>query len=181
MNIQTHGPLARLVLIFALTTVVAACQTNGGVNPGNQAAESAQAEIEEFIAPGDVLPIKSIVDVNGKTIDLADPDKRKLVILFATWCKDSNRALKALNTSDLLDDDSIEVIAIAREETTDIVTAWRDENHIKTPLATDPDRTIFRQFAAAGIPRFVTVGTDNRVIKMNLAETEDPLSLIEWQ
>ncbi|MCW8926325.1 MAG: TlpA family protein disulfide reductase [Xanthomonadales bacterium] len=181
MNILTKRPLARLALVFALATVVAACQTNGGVNPGDKAAESAQPEFEDFIVPGDVLPIESVIDVNGKTVDLADPDKRKLVILFATWCKDSNRALKALNASELLNDDAIVVIAIAREESDETVIAWRDENGIETPLAADPDRGIYKQFATAGIPRFIMVGTDNRVIKMNLAETEDPLSLIEWQ
>jgi microcystin degradation protein MlrC/peroxiredoxin len=136
---------------------------------------------EEFIGPGDVLPIQSIIDINGETIDLAAPDKRKLVILFATWCKDSNHALKALNQSELLDDDSIEIIAIAREEDVETVVAWRDENNIRIPLAVDPDRSIYKQFAAAGVPRIITVSTDNRVIRMNLAEVEDPLGLIEWQ
>ena len=83
--------------------------------------------------------------------------------------------------SELLNDDSVEIIAIAREETADTVIAWRDKYGIKTPLATDPDRSIFKQFAAAGIPRFIMVSADNNVIKMNLAEDEDPLSLIEWQ
>jgi peroxiredoxin len=89
--------------------------------------------------------------------------------------------LKALNQSELLDDDSIEIIAIAREEDVETVVAWRDENNIRIPLAVDPDRSIYKQFAAAGVPRIITVSTDNRVIRMNLAEVEDPLGLIEWQ
>ena len=76
---------------------------------------------------------------------------------------------------------AIEVIAIAREETADIVIPWRDTHGIRVPMAVDPDRAIFQQFAAAGVPRFITVDEDNRVIKMNLAEVEDPLSLIEWR
>jgi peroxiredoxin len=120
------------------------------------------------------------VDVNGQTLDLGSKDKRKLVILFATHCPDSNRALKALNQSELLDDKSIEIVAIAREETVETVIAWRDRHGIRTPLAVDPDRSIFKMFAAAGIPRFVTVSTDNQIIKMSLAEGEDQLGLIEW-
>ncbi|MGD9265172.1 MAG: M81 family metallopeptidase [Lysobacterales bacterium] len=136
---------------------------------------------EEFISAGDTLPIQSVINLDGETVDLAAPGKRKLVVLFATWCKDSNRAMKALNQSGLLADESIEVIAIAREETADIVIPWRDLHGIRVPMAVDPDRAIFKQFAAAGVPRFITVDEDNRVIKMNLAEVEDPLSLIEWR
>jgi len=136
---------------------------------------------EEFVTAGQTLPIQSVVDVNGETIDLTETDKRKLVILFATHCKDSNRALKALNHSELLNDDSIQIVAIAREEIAETVIAWRDRFDINTPLATDPDRSIFNLFAAAGIPRFITVSADNKLIKMNLAEEENQLSLIEWR
>ena len=74
----------------------------------------------------------------------------------------------------------VEIIAIAREESAETVIAWRDENGIKVPLATDPDRSIYNMFAAVGIPRFITVSTDNKVIKMTLAEGENQLSLIDW-
>lgn len=186
MNIQVcNTSLCRSFTALLLTVLLAACQATGGVSGDGLAADTSAAapgpKYQEFIAPGDVLPIESIVDVNGETIDLATPHKRKLVILFATWCKDSNRTLKAMNKSELLADDSIEVIAIAREETVETVVEWRDKHGIKTPLAADPDRSIYKRFAAAGVPRLITVSADNKVIKMNLAEVEDPLSLIEWQ
>jgi peroxiredoxin len=178
--------LSRLCTILLATSLMSACQTNGVKSPGTEVADTTatsqeKPQYEEFIAAGELLPIETVVDVNGKTVDLSATDKRKLVILFATWCSDSNRALKALNQSELLNDDSVEIIAIAREETTETVIAWRDKHGIKTPLATDPDRRIYKMFAAAGVPRFITVSTDNKVIKMNLAEGENQLSLIEWQ
>ena len=172
--------------IFILTaSLLSACQTTSGTTSdqgasGSTATSKAKPKYEEFISAGQTLPIRSIVDVNGQTMDLGSKDKRKLVILFATHCPDSNRALKALNQSELLDDKSIEIVAIAREETVETVIAWRDRHGIRTPLAVDPDRSIFKMFAAAGIPRFVTVSTDNQIIKMNLAEGEDQLGLIEW-
>ena len=178
--------LSRLCLILLATFVMSACQT-GGVTSSNEEAVNTTAtspgkpKYDEFVTAGQVMPLESVIDVNGKTIDLTATDKRKLVILFATSCTDSNRAMKALNKSELLNDDSVEIIAIAREETAKTVIAWRDEHGIKIPLAADPDRNIYKMFAAAGIPRFITVSTDNRVIKMNLAEEEDQLSLIEWQ
>jgi len=142
--------------------------------------EQTAPKYQEFIHSGDMLPISSIVDINGNNINLADNNKRKLVILFATWCSDSNRALKALNQSPLLDDPTIEIIAIAREEANENVIKWRDEHNIKVPLATDVDRSIYKQFAVGGIPRLITVSKDNKVIKMNLAEGEEQLKLIHW-
>jgi len=80
----------------------------------------------------------------------------------------------------LLNDPTIEVIAIAREETTETVVKWRDEHNIIVPLATDSDRSIYKQFAVGGIPRLITVDEDNKVIKMNLAEGEEQLKLVQW-
>ena len=178
--------LSRLCVILLTVFLMSACQMNEVISPDEElgdttATSKEKPEYEEFIAAGQPLPIGSVVDVDGKTIDLTAADNRKLVILFATWCSDSNRALKALNQSDLLNEDSVQIIAIAREETAETVIAWRDKHGIRVPLAADPDRSIYKMFAAAGVPRFITVSTDNKVIKMNLAEEEDPLSLIEWQ
>jgi peroxiredoxin len=135
---------------------------------------------QEFIQAGDLLPLSKIKNLEGDLVDLESGDKRKLVILFATWCSDSNRALKALNQSELLSDESIEIIAIAREESEATVKAWRDKFDIKVPLAVDSDRSIYKQFAVGGIPRIITVSKDNKIIKMNLAEGENQLDLIEW-
>lgn len=147
----------------------------------NNPVEKRLAKYQEFIHTGDEFPIHSIVDVNGNAIDLTNNKKRKLMVLFATWCSDSNRALKALNQSPLLNDPSVEVIAIAREETNAEVIKWRDEHNINVALATDVDRSIYKQFAIGGIPRLITVSEDNKVIKMNLAEGEEQLKLIHWQ
>jgi len=142
--------------------------------------EQPAPKYQEFIHSGDILPMSSIVDIDGNSINLADKNKRKLVILFATWCSDSNRALKALNQSPLLNDSTIEIVAIAREETNEDVMKWRDEHQIKVALATDVDRSIYKQFAVGGIPRLITVNEDNKVIKMNLAEGDGQLKLIHW-
>jgi peroxiredoxin len=178
--------LFKLCTIVLATSLTSACQTNAVISPDEELADGTGTSLEnpkyeEFIAAGQLLPIESVVDVNGETVDLTTKDKRKLVILFATWCSDSNHALKVLNNSNLLNDDSVQIIAIAREETAETVIAWRDEHGIRIPLAADPDRSIYKLFAAAGVPRFVMVSTDNKVIKMNLAEEEHPLSLVEWQ
>jgi len=171
--------LSRLCAILLAAFLMSACQINGVISSNEELADTTttsmeRPELQEFIITGQALPIESVVDVTAT-------DKRKLVILFATWCSDSNRALKSLNQSELLNDNSVEIIAIAREETAETVIAWRDEHGIKTPLAADPDRSIYKMFASGGVPRFITVSTDNKVIKMNLAEGQNQLSLIEWE
>lgn len=169
-----------LTSLFIISCVLlSGCQSTP-VKTITPIASQATPKYEEFIQPGQLLPLQSITDVNGKLVDLTNQNKKKMVILFATWCSDSNRLLKALNQSPILNDESIEIIAIAREENDDVVKAWRDKFDIKTPLATDPDRSIYKQFAVGGIPRIITVSADNKIIKMNLAEGVEQLHLIEW-
>ncbi len=174
--------LKKLLSILFITSCIllSACQSTPIKPPATEVVQT-KPKYEEFIQAGESLPLHSITDINGNLVDLTNPSKRKLVILFATWCSDSNRLLKVLNKSAILNDKSIEIIAIAREESTDVVKAWADKFDIKVPLAVDPDRSIYKQFAVGGIPRIVTVSEDNTMIKMNLAEGVEQLNLIEWE
>jgi peroxiredoxin len=159
----------RIVLLISIF-VLAACQSTSNDLP----------KYEEFVGAGDLLPITSIKSINGDEIDLQNSNKKKLVVLFATWCSDSNRLIRALNQSEILTDENIEVVAIAREEDTDTVKAWRDKLQLKMPLAVDPDRSIYKRFAVGGIPRLIMVANDNSIIKMNLAEGYNQLAKIQW-
>ncbi|MCW8875757.1 MAG: redoxin family protein [Kangiellaceae bacterium] len=163
---------SKIISIILLSLFLSGCQL--------WSASASKSKYKEFLGSGDELPITKITDVDGNLIELDSPGKKKLVILFATWCSDSNRALKALNQSPMLNDENLEVVAIAREESEDTVKAWRKTHSIKVPLAVDLDRNIYRQFAEAGIPRLITVSKDNKIIKMNLAEGESQLDLIQW-
>jgi hypothetical protein len=163
----------QLLFIASIALTLSACQAL----PLNQ---SNTVVYDEYVNKGDVLPIESITTIDGKIVDFKQPGKRKLVILFATWCHDSNNLLNALNRSALLDNDDIEIIAIAREEDAETVTAWRDKRGIKIKLAVDKDRSTYKRFASGGIPRLITVGENNKIIKMNLAEGENQLEKIIW-
>ena len=159
---------------MSLWTSLIACQSP------NAAVDEVTNKYQEYITAGDILPIASITTIDGIDINLHRTDKKKLVVLFATWCSDSNRLLTALNNSPLLRDDSMQVIAIAREEDNEIVTAWRDKREIDVVIAVDKDRSIYNRFADGGIPRIITVDEDNKVIKMNLAEGQEPLNKVIW-
>lgn len=174
MNKSRTSTLKQLLFTASMALSLSACQAI----PLNQP----QAVVfDEYINTGDILPLETITTIDGKSVNLQQLGKRKLVVLFATWCSDSNRLLKALNNSPLLDDSSIDIIAIAREEDIKTVTNWRDKRGIKVALAVDNDRSIYKRFASGGIPRLITVGENNKIIKMNLAEGEEQLSKIVWQ
>lgn len=177
-NIMINKTLFFAVLTSAL---VGGCNSTVATNePLVEITENVpKPKYEEFVFANSALPISQIIDIDGNKIELSKGKNKKLVILFATWCSDSNRALKALNNSDILQDPNIDVIAIAREETKETVSKWRALNNISVPLAVDPDRSIFKQFAAAGIPRMITV-ENGRIIAMNLAEGENQLDQIVW-
>ena len=174
--------MTRLICAAAITFALAGCQLTDTLLVKNtvNANSATHPKYSEYVQSGQLLPITSVINVEGTNVDLSNPEKKKLVVLFATWCSDSNRALKALNESPLLNDDNVEVIAIAREETKEQVIEWRDKHNINVPLAVDPERKIYAQFAEGGIPRFVTVSRDNKIIKMNLAEDENQLNKIVW-
>jgi thiol-disulfide isomerase/thioredoxin len=164
----------KAIIFMPLSISLIACQSL------NATFDEVTNKYQEYIIAGDILPIASITTIDGIDINLHRTDKKKLVVLFATWCSDSNRLLTALNNSPLLRDDSMQVIAIAREEDNEIVTAWRDKREIDVVIAVDKDRSIYNRFADGGIPRIITVDEDNKVIKMNLAEGQEPLNKVIW-
>lgn len=167
-------------ILISVITLLSACQSSNSAIEQSLKPKETIPEHQIYVKAGDTLPLKSITDIEDNVVNLESTDKKKLVILFATWCPDSNRLLKALNNSPLLNDNNIEVIAISREESSDVVEAWALEHDIKTPLALDIDRSIFSKFASGGIPRIITVSRDNKIIKMSLEEGQEQLSHIQW-
>ena len=174
--------MLKRVSLVLLTFMFVGCQsTPHQGNTQDRTTASTQPKHQEYLHAGDKLPIEMIERIDGKKINLKSLKKRKIVILFATWCHDSNRLIKALNKTNILHDDAIEIIAIARGETKQTVATWRDKFSLDVPFAVDTDQAIYKQFASGGIPRIITVDENNHIIKMNLAEGYEQLSLIEWQ
>jgi peroxiredoxin len=173
--VKTNNNMIKRILFSALIAVsLSACQAIPTGQP--------QAPVfDEYINGGDILPIDKITTIDGEVLDLHQLGKRKLVVLFATWCTDSNSLMLALNESSVLKDNNIDVVAISREEDLETISAWRDKRGITIKLATDVDRSIYKRFASGGIPRVITVGENNKIIKMNLAEGQQQLEKIVWQ
>jgi len=169
--------------------ILTACTTKG-VNDRDISSENSQSpdshvpvvtpKYETYVKAGQPLPLEAVETIDGKSIQFGRSDSRTLVILFATWCSDSQRAMKALKTSPLLKDKGVRIVAIARENTPAEVEQFKAEYDLTIDMVADVDRRIYKQFASAGIPRFIMVDEDNNIVNAVLAEGENQMDLIQW-
>ncbi|WP_462170543.1 TlpA family protein disulfide reductase [Pseudoalteromonas xiamenensis] len=66
---------------------------------------------ETYVAKGDKFKDMTLTSIQGDTVSF-DQNKKKLIVLFATWCSDSKRTLRELKASPLISDPTLEIIAI---------------------------------------------------------------------
>ncbi|MCO7224196.1 TlpA disulfide reductase family protein [Pleionea sp. CnH1-48] len=188
--------LAKFIGIFLIGFSISSCSSVQPTQPALAKDEVAKDKVaknkvakdkvvkdkyETYISAGQAMPLSAVTDIEGKEIQLDTIGEKKLVVLFATWCSDSQRAMKALNQSEFLSQEGLTIVAIGREQKVEEIKKWQDEQKIRFSLAADPDRSIYSQFAAAGIPRLIMVDENNRIHKMVLAEDQTPLDHISWK
>ena len=125
-------------------------------------------------------PLQNLTDIDGNLIDLQQPNKRKLMIFFATWCGDSKRLMQQLQTSPLLNDPQLLIVAIGREENQQALQQFKAEFKLPLHFVADPDRTLYQQFTDKGIPRVVLVNEQNLVVKTFLGEIPRAIDEIVW-
>ena len=169
--------ISRYITFTLALSLLLGCASEHGVN---NTSHSPAVDMAFLVTPGQLMPLTQVTDITGNKRVLNTPGRRKLVILFATWCPDSQRAMKALQASALINDETLDIVAIAREQKVGDVMSWGAENNIKTPLVADESRDIYRQFAHAGIPRFIMVDEQNLIVGTVLAEGEKQLEQIRW-
>ena len=145
--------VSKLLIVCSVLSSLLACQNTYLTQPKNDYSTN---QYYEFVHTGDVLPIDKVTTIDDRELNLHAVGKKKLIIFFATWCSDSNRLMHALNSSPLLNDDKVEVIAIAREEDKETVKAWQQARNSNVQLAVDVDRTLYKKFASGGFPRIIT-------------------------
>lgn len=172
--------MKQLLLSTICTLILAGCASTQTSSPTDTNPVAEKSKYETYIKVGQVMPLHTVTTIDGQNIDLTNPEKRKLVILFATWCSDSQRAMKALHESDILNQEDLQTVAIARENTVEEIEKFRQERNITIDLVADVDQSIYKQFASAGIPRFIMVDKNNRIVNQVLAEGENQIELIQW-
>lgn len=134
---------------------------------------------ETYIQVGQAFKHTHFNNIKGAPITL-NPNKNKLVILFATWCSDSQRTLKELQASPLLHDSSVQIIAIGREENSTTLSKFNIDYQLPFDLVADPDRAIYKQYANKGVPRLILLDKHNNVVKTLIGEQANILDQVIW-
>ncbi|MCL1125043.1 TlpA family protein disulfide reductase [Shewanella surugensis] len=172
------------VLVVALSITACSHSTGQLTTATHPAPAPIEAKYQTYVEVGQRVPVMQLTDIQGRQINLAQSKHKKLLILFATWCPDSQRAMKALVQSDLINAANIDIIGIGREETVLSLSQFAEEYHLPFSLVADKDKSLYRQFANAGIPRFILLDENNKIVKTLLLEDEakegELLAPIQW-
>lgn len=163
----------RTAFILFLLIASNACASNGKVAQDKPAYET-------YVEIGQTMPLTGLTDYRGKPVRVDEIGKRKLVLLFATWCSDSQRAITQIMASELADDPQLRIIGIGRGENAETLAKFEAEYRTNFPLVMDADKAIYNQFANAGIPRIILVDGDNRIVKTLIGEMPRPIDEIIW-
>ena len=122
---------------------------------------------------GDRMPHISVQKVSGDSFSYADDEGKVLVVNFwATWCGPCQIEMPRLQ-KDIWEkynsSPSFAMIAIAREQTQDVVVAFQKKHSIFTfPMAIDPHRSTYSLFADSGIPRTYVVDRHGTIVYQSL-------------
>lgn len=133
-----------------------------------------------LLAPGALQPLSVLTDIQGQTIRLDQPQQRKLLIFFATWCSDSQRAIRQIQASKLVQQQDLQIVGIGREENVASLRQFAADYQLSFPLVADPDRQLYQQFTNSGIPRLVLVDQHNRIVRTLLAEIPNVVPELQW-
>ena len=135
---------------------------------------------------GDRIPQFTVITLDGKRFSSTEVKGKVLVLnLWATWCAPCRVEMPRLEREIWMNSNpnDLAMVAIAREETNEQITAFQKANGFTFPMAADPDRSIFKLFASGGIPRTYVIGRGGTILYQSLgyekAEFDKLKSVIE--
>lgn len=159
---------------------LAGCSQSAAIQPAVPHHSQQQAAVAlPGLQAGESLPWRELTAIDGKPV-LLQNGQRQLLIFFATWCSDSQRAMRQLMASALVSQPDLQIVGIGREEDAAALTAFARVYQLNFALVADPDRALFRQVAEKGIPQLVTVNPAGQVQQVLLGEVPDAISLLHW-
>lgn len=174
-------PLLSHIAALCLTSFALTACSNNAHTPEQMPATTATTNdkgYQTYIHAGEHFKQNTFTDIDNQEVKLGD--NKKLVILFATWCSDSQRVIKQIQASPLINDTQLQIIAIGREETTQSLTQFAQDYNLEFSLIADPERAIYSQYANKGIPRLILLDEHNKVIKTLIGEDPNTLQQVVW-
>ena len=130
---------------------------------------------------GDRVPDFSVELISGKVLDM-EALRGKVILLnfFATWCPPCQQELPVLEEKvwKQWKDADFQLISIGREHTAEEVTALREEKGYTFPMGSDPERTIYKKFATAYIPRNYVIDQEGKIVYQAIGYTEEEFQKI---
>lgn len=166
--------IIKTTLIATVILLTSACSSTA--TPITANAEKYQT----YVVAGQQFPLTQLTSIDKQTINLQQQGQRKLVILFATWCSDSQRTIKEILASPLAQQKQLTIVGIGREETTESLEKFASDYQVNFPLVSDENREIYQQFANIGIPRLILVDENNKIVKTLIGEDPKTLAKITW-
>jgi len=163
-----------------ITTVVAALLLTSACSNTSETPVNTTPKYQTYVSLGQELPISDVTSIDQQKINLQEKGKRKLVILFATWCSDSQYTIKQLLASPLVQQEKLTIVGIGREETAESLQKFASEYDVRFPLITDEQREIYAKFANAGIPRLILVDENNKIVKTLIGEDPTTIEKVTW-
>ena len=116
---------------------------------------------------GQAAPLFELETVDGELFSLEDQrGKVVLINFFATWCPPCREELPYLEKDvwQRLQDPRLAVLVVGREETETEIAPFMEANGFTFPVAGDPERAAYGQYASQYIPRNVVVGPEGTII-----------------
>lgn len=127
----------------------------------------AQNEIESYTKVGQAMPSVAVTDLDGANFK-TDQLKGKVILVnfWATWCPPCLEEMPRLEKEvwQNFKSSDFAMVAIAREQSEQEISAFRKKYNYTFPMASDLNRTVYKLFGSGGIPRSYVIGTDGKIL-----------------
>jgi len=116
---------------------------------------------------GESAPDFELVTIEGTRFHTADLRGRVIVLNFvATWCGPCQMELPHLQAlwDEFRDNDKFRMLVVGQGESDASLNAFRREHGFTFPMASDPDKAIYAEFASQSIPRTYLISSEGTIL-----------------